>query len=60
MFGLSSAFPLFVCGGGGLVYEEVGKADLLSGYFDGKQSRQSVDLPLTWHPYPRLITFAFR
>ena len=27
--------------------ESVGKADLLSDHFDGKQSRESVDLPLT-------------
>ena len=35
-------------------------ADLLSDNFDGKQSRESVDLPLTCHPSPRLTTFAFR
>ena len=28
----------------------VGKADLLSDHFDGKQSMESVDLPLTCHP----------
>ena len=33
---------------------------LLSDHFDGKQSRESVDLPLTCHPSPRLIPFAFR
>ena len=38
----------------------VSKADLLSDHFDGKQSRESVDLPLTCHPSPRLTTFAFR
>ena len=27
--------------------ESVGKADLLSDHFDGKQSGESVDLPLT-------------
>ena len=40
--------------------EPFGKADLLSDYFDSKQSRESVDLPLTSHPYPRLTTVAFR
>ena len=40
--------------------ESVGKADLLPDNFDGKQSRESVDLPLTCHQSPRLITFAFR
>ena len=50
VFGLSSSLPPLVGGGGGLVYESVGKADLLSDYFDGKQSRESVDLPLTCYP----------
>ena len=40
--------------------ESVGKADLLSDHFDGKQSRESVDLPLTCHPSPSLTSFAFR
>ena len=45
---------------GGLVCESVGKADLLSDHFDSKQSRGTVDLPLTCHPSPSLNTFAFR
>ena len=52
--------PRFVGRDGGLVYESVGKADLLSNHFDSKQSGMSVDLPLTWHPSSRLTTFAFR
>ena len=56
VFNLSSSLPLLVGGGSGLVYESVGKADLFSDYFDGKQSRES----LTCHPSPRLTTFAFR
>ena len=36
------------------------EADLLSDHFDSKQSRESVDLLVTCHPYPSLITFAFR
>ena len=59
VFGLSSSLPTFVGGGGGLAWESVGKADLLSDHFDGKQSRKSVDLPLTCHPSPRLTSFAF-
>ena len=35
----------------------VGTADQLLDHFDGKQSRESVDLP---HPSPSLISFAFR
>ena len=40
--------------------ESVSKADLLLDHFDGKQSRESVDLPLTFHPTLRLTSFAFR
>ena len=36
--------------GGGLVCESVIDADLLSDQFNSKQSRESVDLPLTCHP----------
>ena len=47
VFGVSSALPPLVGGGGGLVCEPVRKADLLSDHFDSKLSRESVDLPLT-------------
>ena len=40
--------------------EFVRKADLLSDHFNGKQSRESVDLPLTCLPSPKLTSFAFR
>ena len=40
--------------------ESVGKANLLSDHFDGKQSRESVDLPLTCHLSPKITSFAFR
>ena len=46
--------------GGGFVCESVGRADLLSDHFDSKQSGESVDLPLTCHPYLRHTTIAFR
>ena len=36
------------------------QADLLSDHFDGKQSWESVHLPLTCHPSPRLTSFALR
>ena len=52
--------PLLVSEGGGLVCESVGKADLLSDYFDSKPSREAVDLLLTCHPSLSLTTFAFR
>ena len=46
VFGLSSSPPPLVGGGGRLVYESVGKADLLPDHFHVKQSRESVDMPL--------------
>ena len=38
VFGLISSLPPLVGGRGGLVCESVGKADLLSDHFGGKQS----------------------
>ena len=49
VFGSSSALPPLISEGGGLVCESIGKADLLSDHFDSKQSREAVDLLLTWH-----------
>ena len=60
VFGFSSPLPPLVGGGGGLVCESVGKADLLSDHFDVKQSRESLDLPLTCLQSPCLTSFAFR
>ena len=60
MFGLSASLPPLVGGGGGLLCESVGRADLLSDHFDGKQSGEFVYLPLTCHPSPRLPIIAFR
>ena len=60
MFGSSSSLPPLVSEGDRLACESVGKADLLSDHFDSKQSREAVDLPLTFHQCPFLTTFAFR
>ena len=62
MFGSSSDSSLLplIGSGGGLVCESVGKAQMLSAHFDGKQSRDPADLPSTCHPSPSLTTFAFR
>ena len=60
MFGSSSSLPPLVGPSGELVCESVGKADLLSDHFDSKQSRESIDLLVTCHLSPSLITFAFR
>ena len=55
----SSSLPPLVGEGGGLVCKSVGKADQLSDHFYDKQTRESVDLPHTCHPSPRLTSFAF-
>ena len=60
VFGLSSSLPSLVGGGGGLVCESVGKADLLSDHFDGMQSKESIDLLFTCHPSLRPTSIAFR
>ena len=59
-FATSSSLPPLVSEGGGQVCESVGKANLLSDHFDSKQSREAVDLLLTCHPSPSLITYGFR
>ena len=51
--------PPLVSEGGRLVWESVGKADLLSDHFDIKEYREAVDIPLTCQS-PSLTTFAFR
>ena len=48
--------PPLALGGGGLVCEFVGKANMLSDNFDSKKSRESLDR----YPYSSLITFEFR
>ena len=60
VFGSSSDLSLPPLIGAGLVCESDGKADMLSAHFDGKQSRDPVNLPSTWHQSPSLTTFAFR
>ena len=62
MFGSSSdlSLPPLIGAGGGLVCESVGKADMLSAHFDGKQYRDLIDLLSTCHLSPSLTTFAFR
>ena len=60
VFGLSSSLPPLLGGGGGLVCESVGRADLFSDHLVGKQSMESVDLPLTCHPPMSLTSFASR
>ena len=58
--GSDSSLPPLIGAGGGLVCESVGKADMLSVHFDGRQSSDPVYLPSTCHSSPSLTTFAFR
>ena len=60
VFSSSSSLPPLISVGGGMVFESVGKTDLLSDHFDSKQSREAVDLLLTCYPSPSLTTFALR
>ena len=62
VFGSSSDsfLPPHIGEGEGLVCESVGKVDMLSAYFDGKQSRDPVDLPSTCPPSPSFTPFAVR
>ena len=55
VFGVSSLLPPLVDGACGLVCESVGKVELLSDHFDSKEFRESVNLPLTCHPFPFLV-----
>ena len=60
VFGSCSSLSPLVSEGDRLVCEPVGKADLQSGHFDRKQSREAVDLPLTCHLSPSLTILVNR
>ena len=56
----SSSLPPLVSEGGEHQCESVGKAQLLSDYFDSESSMEAVDLLLTCHQSSSLTTFALR
>lgn len=60
VFGTESSIPPLMKPGGGLVADPASKAELLSSFFDSKQSREEIGLPQTCHPEPKLTSFAFR
>ena len=60
VFGCSSSIPPLQAPGKGLVSDPVCIAELLSSWFDNKQSRVSVELPSTCHHQPGFSRFAFR
>ena len=60
VFGAESDIPPFCSPGGALVSDPAWKAELLSAWFDSKQSRDIVELPQTCHRKPAFCGIAFR
>ena len=60
VFGAESDIPPLCSPGGALVSDLAGKAELLSTWFDSKQSRDIVELSQTCHPRPAFCGIAFR
>ena len=60
VFGAEPDIPPFFSPGGALLSDPAGKAELLSTWFDSKQSRNIVELPQTCHPRPAFCGIAFR
>ena len=60
VFGVDTSIPPLLNPDGSVTSSLNAKAELLSSVFDGKQSRQSIDLPPTCFPEPRLTSLAFR
>ena len=60
MFGAESDIPPLCSPSGALVSDPAGKAELLSTWFDSKQSRDIVELPRACHSRPAFCGIAFR
>ena len=60
VFGAESDVLPLCSHGGAVVSDPASKAELLSAWFDSKQSRDIVEWPLTGHPWPSFREFAFR
>ena len=60
LFGVDSSMPPLVRSNGTTVYSPGEKAELLADVFDRKQSSESVLLPQSCFPEPRLCSLAFR
>ena len=59
-FGAESYITALCSPGGALVSDPAGNADLLSAWFNNKQSRDIVELPQTYHRRPVFCGTAFR
>ena len=60
VFGKDSSIPALQSAGGALVSDPTGKAELLSAWFDSKQSRESIVLPASCPNAPMFKGIAFR
>ena len=60
MFGEESDVPRLGSPGGAFISDPVGKAELLSAWFDSKQPRDIVELPQTCYPRLAFCGIAFR
>ena len=60
VFGPDSCIPPLIDSDGTLLCDSQAKADALSRFFDSKQCRQRVNIPLSCHPEPKLKSIAFR
>ena len=60
MCGAESDISPLCSPGGALISDPAGKAELLSAWFDSKQSRDIVELLQTCHPRPAFCGIAFR
>ena len=60
VFVVQSDIPPLCSPGGAFASDPAGKAELLSAWFDSKQSRDIVELPQTCHRRPAFYRIAFR
>ena len=60
VFGAESDIPPLCLPGGALVFDPAGNAELLSAWFDSKQSRDIAELPQTCQRRPAFCGIAFR
>ena len=60
LFGVDVTIPPLLKQDGSLCHNPKEKAELLANVFDSKQNRESVNLPPSCFPEPKLTTIAFR
>ena len=60
VFGSDSCAGTVIDSGGSLISDPKAKAEVLSQFFDGKQCRDKISVPLSCHSKPKLTSIAFR